>query len=499
MQFDRDIFISYAHIDNESLAEDLEGWISLLHRGLEIRLAQLRGEKPDIWRDLKLTGNDVFSETILEQFPNLAVLVSILSPRYVKSEWCLRELEHFHNAAGVRGGIKIADKHRIFKVIKTFLPREKHPQQLGQLLGYEFYDIDESGRPREYSKLYGPESERKFWAKLEDLAYDIHQTLEILEALPDGSTPTDGAQPAASAADGKVIYLAETTPDLNADREKIRRELEQAGHRVLPDAPLPDPPAFSQTVCEALAQSSLSVHLLSPYRSAAPGPEQSLEQVYRQMAVLRTRDQIKLAGQCQQDQSSFSRLLWMPPSAGNLELDEFIQALQNDTDFISTNLESLKDIIHDRLLHPPPATDPDLLPDGSVQIYLDCDEQDLDSGAIDPLTDWLETHFTIQLPDFKDNGVSRSEALLKQCEAVLIFYGHAGSAWLRRRIRALQKTSSYGRQTPLLAKAIYVAGPENPTKQSLREEDIPIIKGLDEFRPSLLESFIMQLGQAQGG
>ena len=138
MQFDRDIFISYAHIDNESLAEELEGWISILHRGLEIRLAQLRGEKPDIWRDLKLTGNDVFSDTILEQFPNLAVLVSILSPRYVKSEWCLRELEHFYNAAGVRGGIKIGDKHRIFKVVTTYLPYEKHPKELGQLLGYEF-------------------------------------------------------------------------------------------------------------------------------------------------------------------------------------------------------------------------------------------------------------------------------------------------------------------------------------------------------------------------
>jgi len=488
MQFDRDIFISYAHIDNESLAEDLEGWISLLHRGLEIRLGQLRGEKPDIWRDLKLTGNDVFSETILEQFPNLAVLVSILSPRYVKSEWCLRELEHFHNAAGVRGGIKIADKHRIFKVIKTFLPREKHPQQLGQLLGYEFYDIDESGRPREYSKLYGPESERKFWARLEDLAYDIHQTLDILEALPDGSTPTDGAQPAAMATGSKVIYLAETTPDLNADREKIRRELEQAGHRVLPDAPLPDPPAFSQTVCEALAQSALSVHLLSPYGNPDPGSEQSLEQIYRQMAVLRTRDQINLADQCRQENSRFSRILWLPPNAGNLEPDAFIQTLQNDTDFISTNLESLKDIIHDRLTQPLQPAAPELAMDGSVQVYLDCDERDLETPEIEPLYEWLEDHFRVILPDYEANGVKRSEALLKQCEAVLIYYGQASGLWLKRRLLALKKTL-YGRPRPLLAKAVYVA---SPGKQ-VTDPDVPVIEGFGGFRPDLLNSFLEQL------
>ena len=57
MGFEDDIFISYAHIDNHPLTEGQEGWISDLHRALQIRLAQLRGETPKIWRDLKLQGN----------------------------------------------------------------------------------------------------------------------------------------------------------------------------------------------------------------------------------------------------------------------------------------------------------------------------------------------------------------------------------------------------------------------------------------------------------
>ena len=60
MDFSKDILISYAHIDDESLMEGQKGWIEEFHRSLDIRLSQLLGEKPKIWRDLKLQGNDFF-------------------------------------------------------------------------------------------------------------------------------------------------------------------------------------------------------------------------------------------------------------------------------------------------------------------------------------------------------------------------------------------------------------------------------------------------------
>ena len=94
-----DVFISYAHIDNESLTEGQKGWISQLHRTREVRLRQLMGENPKVWRDQKLMGNDVFDETLEDQFSKARVMVSIVSPRYVKSEWCQREALEFHDAA----------------------------------------------------------------------------------------------------------------------------------------------------------------------------------------------------------------------------------------------------------------------------------------------------------------------------------------------------------------------------------------------------------------
>ncbi|MFP3941764.1 MAG: hypothetical protein ACLF0P_15825, partial [Thermoanaerobaculia bacterium] len=59
-EFEIDVFVSYAHIDDEVLGEGQTGWISSFHRALEIRLAQLLGQQPRVWRDPKLQGNDVF-------------------------------------------------------------------------------------------------------------------------------------------------------------------------------------------------------------------------------------------------------------------------------------------------------------------------------------------------------------------------------------------------------------------------------------------------------
>src|ERR1043166_10085774 len=125
MKFEHDFLISYAHIDDEALVAGDKGWVSRLHRLLEIRVGQLLGETPKIWRDPKLQGNDYFSDTILERLPRIAALVSVLSPRYVQSEWCNRELKEFFRVAERSGGVRIGDKARIFKVVKTPVSHER--------------------------------------------------------------------------------------------------------------------------------------------------------------------------------------------------------------------------------------------------------------------------------------------------------------------------------------------------------------------------------------
>jgi hypothetical protein len=100
MAFDTDVFISYAHLDNQPLKPEALGWVSEFHEALSKRLGEVLGKAPRIWRDPKLQGNDIFADEIGQRFKGTAVLVSITTPRYVESDWCQRELSGFWRAAG---------------------------------------------------------------------------------------------------------------------------------------------------------------------------------------------------------------------------------------------------------------------------------------------------------------------------------------------------------------------------------------------------------------
>jgi len=139
MDFDKHAFISYAHIDNQPIDEEDKGWISDFHDSLEALLEMKLGKHAEIWKDDKLDGNDIFDAEIVENLGKTALLISILTPRYVKSDWCTKEIKEFCNSARKNLGVRIGNKSRIFKVIKTPVDREKIPEEVKRTLGYEFF------------------------------------------------------------------------------------------------------------------------------------------------------------------------------------------------------------------------------------------------------------------------------------------------------------------------------------------------------------------------
>jgi hypothetical protein len=488
MGFENDIFISYAHIDNERLTEGQEGWISDFHRALKIRLAQLRGEKPKIWRDLKLQGNDYFGDTIVERFPKVALLVSVLSPRYVKSEWCVKELQEFCKAAEQTGGVRVADQSRIFKVVKTPVPPSQHPEEMQGLLGYEFYQYNQAGKFREFNKILGSDADKNFWEKLEDLAQDIHQLLEKIASNGNGVVEQTVKH------SGTSIYLAETTFDLMNDRDKIKRELQQRGHIVLPDQPLPlYNPDFERMVRENLGRCQLSIHLISGRYGFVP------EGAERSVVVI----QNELAADYRRECPGFSRLVWMPVElkAQERRQEALLKSLQNDPNLLQTTLEELKTIIQDKLNPQPQPAEDAIAEDGPVRVYLICDQRDLE--AIAPLDDHLfDQGFEVMRPLFEgDEAQVRQDHQddLRLCDAVLIYYGNGSELWLRTKLRDLQKVAGYGRSKPMLAKAIYVTEPRTSQKQVFRTHEALVITNFGAFSPDLLEPFLTQIAQRQGG
>ncbi|HEX8772485.1 MAG TPA: TIR domain-containing protein [Pyrinomonadaceae bacterium] len=493
--FDEDLFISYAHIDNEPLAEGLEGWVETLHERLQIRLSQLTGETVSIWRDLKLQGNDIFSETLITKLAKVAILVAILSPRYIRSEWCLKELNEFCRSAAQSGGLNLGDKSRIFKVVKTYIPLDEHPVQLRNLLGYEFYEYDAArDRAKEFLPDVTSTRDIRYWERLDDLAYDIKQLIETMKE----AGPVGGLARNESAATGKVIYLAETTSDLSQQRDLIKRELQQHGHTVLPDKGLPlFAPMLRETVREYLNRSELSIHLLGASYGVIP------EDADKSLAHI----QSELAEECD---TRLRRIVWMP---NGLEVrheaqKRFISHFQfglnghKGTEVLQTSLEDLKQLIEERLRPQPAAAGGQATGDaaGPASVYLICDREDMtDISAIEGCI--YDRGLDVLLPAFEGDEAQIKEyhkESLMDCDAVLIYYGRANDIWLRMKQRELQKIAGYGRKRPLLGKAIYITGPPTPPKEHIRDREALVIKNYEPFSQGCLEPFLSKVLNAKG-
>jgi TIR domain len=494
MAFTHDVFISYAHLDNQELVAGQKGWVANFHRALEIRVGQYLGKQPNIWRDPKLQGNDVFAETLVTQVQGSAILISVLSPRYVRSDWTRREVSEFLKATGC--GVNVGDKCRIFKVLKTPVPREEHPSELKSLLGYEFFKIDpETGRPRELDEIFGAGAQREFWMKVDDVAQDVCNLLRTLEPEKSeiGVPETSEKQP---------VFLAFTTSDVAEQREILRRDLQQHGNEVLPLSALGSSVGEVEAcVREDLLRCRMSVHLVGRRYGVIPEDGiESVPQIQNRLAAERAKE------------SGFTRLVWIPRG---LEISDerqrgFVERLRleiesgKDSDLLETAFEDLRSIVQDRL-KPPAVEKPPQDKGGAeelVRLYYIYDQRDIDS--IEPWEHYLfEYGLEVLRPMFEGDETEIREwheENLRTCDAVLIHYGAANELWLRRKLREIQRSAGLGRTKPMRAVAILLAPPVRSDKRHFQTHEaivIPQMGGLscEAFAPFL--TTVREHGKAQ--
>jgi hypothetical protein len=512
MGFEIDVFVSYAHIDDQVMGEGQTGWIASFHRALEVRLAQLLGQQPKVWRDPKLQGNDVFGDTLLiEKLPRAALLVSVLSPRYVRSEWCTRELREFLRASEETGGVRVADKVRVFKVVKTPIPLEEHPAELQKVLGYDFYTVEpDTGRPRELSQSATPEGQRQYWARLDDLAHDIADLLKRLHS--NGHAAAAGTLPETT--EKEPVFLAETSFDLRAERDALKREIQGQGFAVLPDRPLPLVGfELAEVVREQLGRCRLSIHLIGRGYGVVPdGATESVVALQNELAIERgsTDGPGGTGGAPATGRAGFSRLVWLP---AGLETDDerqrkLIENLRTDAriqgsgDLLESSLEDFKTVLVRHLRPPEEPTEPAAeargaaaSDDGLRRVYLVCDQRDLESTA-ELETLLFDRGYEVITPVFDGDEaqVRRDhEESLVLCDAVLVYWGHGNDLWLRRKLREIQKSAGFGRKAPFRAKAIYLAPPDDPAKERLRTHEAAVLQGAGGFAPETFEPFFEQM------
>jgi hypothetical protein len=256
-EYEHDVFISYAHVDNEPLVGVTEGWVTTLVRNLETVLRQKLGDREhrlSIWMDHELAGNRPFGDDIVAALERTATLLVIASPGYITSEWCSRERETFRRlvASRARSG------SRVFIVHRDRLELIRLPREFEGLLGYRFWIEEGPARtPRTLGVPVPTAAEVEYYSRVNQLALEVADELQRLGGGP--------AAAASVAAGGPTLFLAEVTDDLEPRREAVRRYLLQLGFEVLPagEYPRADARAFEQAVSGDLARSRLFVQLLS--------------------------------------------------------------------------------------------------------------------------------------------------------------------------------------------------------------------------------------------
>src|SRR5262245_60286981 len=144
--YEHDAFVSYAHgpkfqLFNSDDGDLLSQWSRELVQDLGEQIAVKLGTKEpgralSLWMDPTLRGNEPLSDTLKEAIERSALLVVIMSPYYLESDWCGKEVEWFTAVPG-------HDQRRIFVVRAWWTDRTQWPSGLKDhdgesALGYSF-------------------------------------------------------------------------------------------------------------------------------------------------------------------------------------------------------------------------------------------------------------------------------------------------------------------------------------------------------------------------
>ena len=339
-----DIFINCALIDDQPLSTDQRGWVSQLQRHLEVRLEQLWGEPVKIGRYPMPAGEPPVSEEFFNELAQVKTMISVVSPPFMKAEGCRREVAAFYQHTNNQGGLWYSEKARLLKVVKTPVEMREMPAPLSEIFArladFNFFELDAAtGRVREFDESFGPLAKQRFFERIYDLAQEL---CLVLKACRSGKQ-TAGEAPST----GRTIFLAETTADLRADRDSLRRELVEMGHRVLPEGPLPfDRDELEASVQKYLGECQIAVHLVgSRYGLIPEGAQESMVELQNRWAGAHA-----CAGHLR-------RLIWIAPVQTVREdrQDQFIRSLRVDPEFqvgaevIEGPLSSLKQLALERL------------------------------------------------------------------------------------------------------------------------------------------------------
>lgn len=462
--FEHDVFISYAHADNDPLVGK-EGYISIFTQILEKRL-RAKLSNPTVWRDRqKLVGNASLTDQLLQALRQSATLLVIVSPAYLRSEWCGKERENFVRIIRERTN----SGSRIFLVEIDEVNRTEFPKAFSDLISYRLWVEDnETKKPILLGSPVPTEDDREYFQRIEEICIDLAKELErqavVAKSVAPSPLHSSSTLPAAS---DDCIYLAEVTDDLDSVREEVKGYLKQAGFRVIPETwqTFSDQESFNQTIDGELADCAVFVQLLSgvvgrrPFNQSFGLPRLRYERAVRmKKPILQWRDpRLFIDDDARDDHHALLTNITVRAEG----IEAFKRAIVEAARPIPTSTPSLADGIGKFVFVSTDITD---RPRAEAVIN-DC-TQNTSVGYIMPP---IESD-PKELRQFMEVGLS-------DCDAALIVYCGAGQASVLSQIMQCRKILGQ-RQPPIPPIAIY-DGPPPPADKPPLSLRLPNIIHLD--------------------
>jgi hypothetical protein len=471
-----DVFISYAHLDNLKAGEVRGGWVDSLVDPLTVQLKKRVGsDAVQIWMDHELAGNRPLTPEILTAVRESALLVVLLSPAYLRSEWCARERNAFLQVARDR----VADG-RVFVIKCLDIPRDDSPSEFGDLAGYTFFEKDrDSGASR---SLGDPDpTEPGFYKQIFNLSVSLAKELTRLSsagnplASPQLGTTMDALSPLRSS--GPRVFVARATDDLEDREDQVRNCLTQAGitvglRRQYAQA---DKASFEAAVRADLDNCKLFVQLLSTAR----GSETSFDST-RRLPWLQN-DVARRAGK--------KMLVWRDRGVNVADVvDPSHRELLESA--IACPIEEFKRRVSDEALREPPATAPR---PANVMVFVDIDFRDRALGqqvAEALAAQGIACYWPLEQGSPEE--VRRDlEANLRDSDGVVIVYGSSEPIWVREQWRFGMKVFSQRQSRPALA--ICSGPPPSKSDLGLLDPDMLFLDCREGFKVGSLQPFIEKL------
>ncbi len=485
-----DVFISYAHLDNQS------EWVSEFDRVFKTFLSTWLGRPANIWRDKSMGTGDYIWETIEDHLLKSRIMIPIISPSYLNSDWCSRELKTFIEQNRDDAGSKSA----VFNIRRVPVEKENIPagirDVLENVLYREFFKREESGKVRIIAPDRGDELRKTFLNHLEDLAQDVYQTLQepCIDQTQEEETGAkhDARQPFR----GKYVFLSEPSPDLISEYLEIKRDFLNRGASLLPESILESKPKtieeFEAKTIEQIKQCELVVHFV--------GSEDDQYSSTEDRSVVQT--QIGIAAKLQ-EKHGFTRLVLLPKNVQpNTERHrEFVSRLKETTsknaDLLRTTLDLKTQMEHVLLRESETPENAQVIVQtksgtqgktASIYLMFESEDKSLAENIAKKLFEkGCEVWTTVSREESAaEDLIEEHKWYLSNCDAVLVCWDKAKMFRARKLMSEFVSIMDNGRKKSFTGKGILING-SSPEKDSFMTHET-IIRNQSE-----LEEFVSKL------